>query len=73
MTTTIHKPSSPKRVFKKENKNDREIGAGDLQDMDFDTYSIDSELGRFLGELDWNRTCFALTGDSGAGKNLLFF
>lgn len=73
ITTAIHKPSIPRRVSKKEHKNEREIGAGDLQDMDFDTYIIDSELGRFLGELDWNRTCFALTGDSGAGKTYFSF
>ena len=44
MTTAIHKPSAPKKVLKKENKNDRDIGAGDLQDMDFETFSIDSEI-----------------------------
>lgn len=73
MTTAIHKPSTPKRVSKKENINDREVGAGDLQDMEFETYDIDSELGRFLGELEWNRTSFALTGDSGAGKTYFSF
>lgn len=73
MTTSIHKPSAARRVVQKKDKNDREIGAGDLQDMDFDTYTLNSELGRFLGELDWNRTCFALTGDSGAGKTYFSF
>lgn len=73
ITTTIHQPNSSKRVVKKQEKNNREIGAGDLQDMDFDTFRINSELGRFLGELDWNRTCFALTGDSGAGKTYFSF
>ena len=73
MTTAIHKPNTAKRVLQKDDKNDRDIGAGDLKDMDFDTYNIDSELGRFLGELDWNRTCFALTGDSGAGKTYFSF
>ena len=73
MMTTVHRPSSPKRVVKKEERNGNDIGAGDLQDMSFEIFTIDSELGRFLGELDFNRTCFALTGDSGAGKTYFSF
>lgn len=73
MMTTVHRPSSPKRVVQKQENTNKDIGAGDLQDMDFDIFTIDSELGRFLGELDFNRTCFALTGDSGAGKTYFSF
>jgi hypothetical protein len=50
-----------------------EIGAGDLQQMDFEVYTMPGILGRFLGNLDRNKTCFALTGDSGAGKTHFAF
>ncbi len=73
IATAIHRPISHKKVVKKQDKNGREIGAGDLQDMDFEIFTINSELGKFLGELDLNRTCFALTGDSGAGKTYFSF
>jgi hypothetical protein len=49
------------------------VGGADLQNMTFNTFVLDSELGRFLGELDKNKTAFALTGDSGAGKSYFSF
>ena len=49
------------------------VGGTELQNMTFDTFTLDSELGRFLGELDRNMTSFALTGDSGAGKSYFSF
>lgn len=53
--------------------NENGIGGADLQNMTFNTFMLDSELGRFLGELDKNKTAFALTGDSGAGKSYFSF
>ena len=49
------------------------IGAADLLNMEFETFQIEGELGRFLGELDRNMTAIALTGDSGAGKSYFSF
>ena len=49
------------------------VGGADLQNMTFDTFTLESELGRFLGELDKNMTSFALTGNSGAGKSYFSF
>lgn len=49
------------------------IGAGDLLNLEFETFQLDGELGRFLGELDRNMTAIALTGDSGAGKSYFSF
>ena len=58
-------------------KNDANFKNGvsgtDLQHMVFNTFRLEGELGRFLGELDRNRTAFALTGDSGAGKSYFSF
>jgi hypothetical protein len=53
--------------------SDNSIGAGDLQHINFQTFRLLGELGAFLGELDRNKTCFALTGDSGAGKSYFSF
>jgi hypothetical protein len=66
-------PAYTKKIMVKKDDDSKEIGAGDLQDMDFDTFTLNSELGRFLGELDFNRTAFALTGDSGSGKTYFSF
>jgi len=63
----------PRKVNPKITPSLDEIGAGDLQSMDFETFRLRGELGRFLGELDWNKTCIALTGDSGAGKTYFSF
>lgn len=49
------------------------VGGAELLNMTFNTFTLDGELGRFLGELDRNRTAFALTGDSGAGKSYFSF
>lgn len=49
------------------------IGGKDLRSMEFATFTLPGELGRFLGELDRNMTSFALTGDSGAGKSYFSF
>lgn len=50
-----------------------DIGAEDLMNMVFNTFTLPGELGRFLGELDRNMTSFALTGDSGAGKSFFSY
>lgn len=49
------------------------IGGADLINMKFETFKLEGELGRFLGELDRNMTSFALTGDSGSGKSYFSF
>lgn len=49
------------------------IGGADLLNMKFETFKLEGELGRFLGELDRNMTSFALTGDSGSGKSYFSF
>ncbi|MBL4755956.1 MAG: ATP-binding protein [Flavobacteriales bacterium] len=49
------------------------IGGADLLNMEFETFQLVGEMGRFLGELDRNMTAFALTGDSGAGKSYFSF
>ncbi len=66
-------PTSPTRINKNKSSNLDEIGAGDLQEMIFETFTLSGELGAFLGHLDRNKTCFALTGDSGAGKSHFSF
>lgn len=50
-----------------------ELGGEDVLNMQFNTYTLPGELGRFLGELDKNKVAFALTGDSGAGKSYFSF
>jgi DNA replication protein DnaC len=47
----------------------KELGGAEIKKMEFNTYQLKGELGRFLGELDNNMVAFALTGDSGAGKS----
>lgn len=49
------------------------VSGTELLNMTFNTFQLDGELGRFLGELDRNMTAFALTGDSGAGKSYFSF
>ncbi|MGD1847959.1 MAG: hypothetical protein ACFB10_21410 [Salibacteraceae bacterium] len=49
------------------------IGAGDLQNMHFETFQLSGHLGAFLGNLDRNQVSIALTGDSGAGKSYFSF
>ena len=58
----------PKKVKNLRKPSKNEVGAGDLQAMNFEVFNLPGELGAFLGELDKNKTCIALTGDSGAGK-----
>lgn len=67
------KPAIPKRITVKPEPSNNSIGAGDLQHINFQTFRLSGELGTFLGELDRNKTCFALTGDSGAGKSYFSF
>jgi hypothetical protein len=71
--TLLHKPVLPKRIVEKSTSSNNSIGAGDLQDMHFNTFRLSGQLGAFLGELDFNKTSIALTGDSGAGKTWLSF
>lgn len=71
--TPLHKPVLPKRIVEKSASSNNSIGAGDLQDMHFNTFRLSGQLGAFLGELDRNKTSIALTGDSGAGKTWLSF
>jgi hypothetical protein len=68
-------PKRMKQPILVQNNNNLKNGVGgaDLQNMTFDTFTLDSELGRFLGELDKNMTSFALTGNSGAGKSYFSF
>jgi hypothetical protein len=63
----------PKREIPRQKKLSNGIGGADLLNMTFDTFRLNNELGRFLGELDRNMTAFALTGDSGAGKSYFSF
>ena len=49
------------------------VSGTELLNMTFNTFQLNGELGRFLGELDRNMTAFALTGDSGAGKSYFSF
>ncbi len=63
----------PKRIIAKTASSGKSIGAGDLQHINFKTFHLPGELGSFLGELDRNKTSFALTGDSGAGKSWFSF
>lgn len=71
--TPLSKPVLPKRIAVKSLPSNNSIGAGDLQDMHFNTFRLSGQLGGFLGELDRNKTSIALTGDSGAGKTWLSF
>lgn len=67
-------PKRTKQPILVRNNNFKDgVGGADLQNMTFDTFTLDSELGRFLGELDKNMTSFALTGNSGAGKSYFSF
>lgn len=54
-------------------KSNHAVGGAELLNMTFNTFQLNGELGRFLGELDRNMTAFALTGDSGAGKSYFSF
>jgi hypothetical protein len=47
--------------------------AEDLRNTTYETFELPTELGRFLGQLDRNKTAIALTGDSGAGKSYFAF
>jgi hypothetical protein len=47
----------------------KKYSAQEVLKMKFDTFTISSELGEFLGNLDRNMLAFALTGDAGAGKS----
>jgi len=64
-----HQASNPIRNI----NTKKGVGGADLLNMKFNTFILNSELGRFLGELDKNKTAFALTGDSGAGKSYFSF
>lgn len=50
-----------------------DLTAEDIRNSYFETFTMPTELGRFLGNLDRNKLAFALTGDSGAGKSHLAF
>jgi hypothetical protein len=47
----------------------KKYSAQEVLKMTFETFTIPSELGEFLGNLDRNKLAFALTGDAGAGKS----
>ena len=49
------------------------ISGGALMEMEFDTFRLEGELGRFMGELERDMMAVALTGDSGAGKSTFSF
>lgn len=49
------------------------LKGSELMMMDFETFTLPSELGRFLGQLERYRLAIALTGDSGAGKTYFSF
>lgn len=68
--TPLNKPAEIKEVSKTKKGA---IGGADLLNIKFETFRLEGELGRFLGELDRNMTSFALTGDSGAGKSYFSF
>ena len=72
--TSPSQPPVPKHIIvKPTSSNKGGIGAGDLQHINFQSFRLPGELGAFLGELDRNKACFALTGDSGAGKSWFSF
>jgi len=58
---------------KKSTNSTNGVSGAELLNMTFNTFQLEGELGRFLGELDRNMTAFALTGDSGAGKSYFSF
>ena len=45
------------------------IGAADFLKLDFDTFTLSSPLGEYLGMLDRHGLCIGLVGDPGAGKS----
>ncbi len=49
------------------------LKGSELMAMDFETFSLPTELGQFLGQLERYRLAIALTGDSGAGKTYFSF
>lgn len=51
----------------------KELTAGDILNTDYESFTLPTELGRFLGDLDRNKVAIALTGDSGAGKSHFAF
>lgn len=71
LTSGKESSKRPKRI--KRRSHPKEMGADDVLNLNFTTFILPGELGRFLGELDRNMIAFALTGDSGAGKTYLSF
>lgn len=64
-------PITQRPVFKE--PKDRDMSSDELLNMKFDTFTLSTELGRFLGQLERFKLAFALTGDSGAGKSYFSF
>jgi hypothetical protein len=64
-----------KKKLSKRNKLDlnKPITGADLMNIDFDSFTLPSQLGTFLGQLERYRLAIALTGDSGAGKTTFSF
>jgi len=44
-----------------------------LMEMEFASFQLEGELGRFMGDLERDMMAIALTGDSGAGKSTFSF
>ncbi|MEM9824648.1 MAG: hypothetical protein AAF985_26410 [Bacteroidota bacterium] len=49
------------------------LKGSELMMMNFETFDLPTELGRFLGQLERYRLAIALTGDNGAGKTHFSF
>jgi KaiC/GvpD/RAD55 family RecA-like ATPase len=75
VTTTAQMNGVTKKKSSKSNNLDltKPITGADLMNIDFDQFTLPSELGKFLGELERYRLAIALTGDSGAGKTTFSF
>ncbi len=50
-----------------------EMTAQDIMNMDYDSFQLSGELGRFLGDLERQACAITLIGDSGAGKSYFSF
>ena len=51
----------------------RELTAGDILNTNYESFTLRTDLGQFMGDLDRNKVAIALTGDSDAGKSHFAF
>ncbi|HHG86198.1 MAG TPA: hypothetical protein ENJ82_15720, partial [Bacteroidetes bacterium] len=69
------KPQKAKPLlrFDQKKKKGGKVNVRDLRGMEFNTFTLDGELGRFLGNIERNMMAVALTGNPGAGKSQFTF